>query len=317
MSLFDKINKKLGVVKSKKEDNITVNLMKKPPKEKVVPRVINFEKNARHQADILFLPDDEGYKYALVVIDNASKIGDARPMRGKTANEVLTNLKSIYKGKYLKKPRVSLQTDPGGEFKGVVDKWLSDNGIYHKVGKVNRHRQQALVEHLNYVLGRALGTRQNAQELETGESSTEWVEDLPVIIEAFNEHSESKPKPNPDDLPTVKCRGMSCKLLKHGEKVRVIADRPFAAHDDSKLHGNFRASDLRWEKEIHTIEKIQLSQGQPPLYKVSGIDNVRYTREQLQLVSDNEVKTSQGAQKKWIVEKILKKKINTGKSSMK
>ena len=68
MSLFSKINKALSVTKSKDESNEVVNLMKTPPKEKTVPRITNFRKNAVHQADLLFLPDDKGYKLSLIHI---------------------------------------------------------------------------------------------------------------------------------------------------------------------------------------------------------------------------------------------------------
>ena len=57
------------------------NLYKTPKKDKGVnmPRIEVFEENAVHQADILFLPHDGAYKYALVVVDAASGKVDAEP----------------------------------------------------------------------------------------------------------------------------------------------------------------------------------------------------------------------------------------------
>lgn len=53
------INKRLGVIKKDGESNIVTNLMKRPQKEKVQGKFNDFEENATHQADILFLPYDD------------------------------------------------------------------------------------------------------------------------------------------------------------------------------------------------------------------------------------------------------------------
>ena len=41
-----------------------------------------------YQADLLFLPNDEGYKYALVVVDIGSGLCDAEPLKSKKTTEV-------------------------------------------------------------------------------------------------------------------------------------------------------------------------------------------------------------------------------------
>ncbi len=49
------------------------------------------------------------------------------------------------------------------------------------------------LEYLNYVIGRSIAYRQNAEELLTNETSRQWVSDLPTIIKAYNEFvKESK-----------------------------------------------------------------------------------------------------------------------------
>ena len=313
--MFKQIYKDLGVVQDEKESNKVVNLMRKPPKEKVVPTVRNFEPNARHQADTLYLPKDPngGYTHALVVVDTSTKKGDARPMRGFKSSEVLKALKSIYKGKYLKKPSVAFETDKGVEFQDQVDTWLSKENIIHKVARTNRHRQVGLAEYLNYVISRSTNTRQKAQELLTGEVSKEWVSDLPKIVQRYNNRSSAKKervsvKKKIDDTPTLKCKGMSCKLLEKGTKVRVIADQPINPVTGKKEIGKFRAGDFRWDTKTRTITRIMLKAGQPPMYRVSGIGDALYTREQLQLVSEDEKAPQKTSQKKWIIEKIVRKK---------
>ena len=67
------------------------NLHKKPAKEtnKKMPHVQVVEKNYVQQADILYLPDDRGYKYALVVADCCTHNMDAEPLKSKSSDDVL------------------------------------------------------------------------------------------------------------------------------------------------------------------------------------------------------------------------------------
>jgi hypothetical protein len=59
--------------------------MKIPDKEQIVPKIRNFEINSRHQANTLTLQDDDGYKYASVVVDTTTRLSDARPMKSHTS----------------------------------------------------------------------------------------------------------------------------------------------------------------------------------------------------------------------------------------
>ena len=78
--------------------------------------------NKIHQADLLFLPDDTirrlTYKYALVVVDIASRYKDAEPLTSKKLKEVAKAFEKIYSRK-LNWPEV-LMVDPGREFMGNV-----------------------------------------------------------------------------------------------------------------------------------------------------------------------------------------------------
>lgn len=319
MSFYGGLFKSLGIIKNVDEKNLVTELMKTPDKELIVPKIRNFEINSRHQADTLTLQNDDGYKYALVVVDTTTRLSDARPMKNHNSETVKQALISIYKGKILKKPRV-LETDAGTEFKGVVTKWLNENDIEHKIGRTNRHRQVALAEFLNYIIGKAVGTRQNAEELLSGEVSKQWVDDLPKIIAYYNSYVKKKKYGTTTEKQienklkttrTIQCNGESCKLLEMGTKVRVILDQPIGTNG-SKLYGKFRAGDLRFDKTTRTIEKLSLKPGSPPLYTVSGIGNALYTREQLQLVDKDETLPNESSRRKWTVEKILKKQNKNG-----
>ena len=326
------VNKKLGVIEKEGESNIVTNLMKPPQKENVQGKFNDFEPNATHQADLLFLPHDDSkggapFKYALVVIDNATRLADARPLKEKTAKDTLRALLSIYNGKYLKKPTIRMETDPGSEFKGVFDAWLKENDINHKWGRTNRHRAQALVEGVNKFIGKSLGTRQNAQEIILNEPSREWVDDLPDIMEVYNEFvSETREPPEKrlEELGPPSCKGTSCKLLDVGTKVRVIKERPTSIVKDPDtgkeevLTGNFRSTDTRWENKIRTIVKVIIKPGGSAVkYKVNGDDETAnravYGKEQLQVVDPNEKGPRGEAMRKHVPEKLLGKVKQKGK----
>ena len=74
------------------------------------------------QADLLFLPYDtyrkKTYKYALVVIDIASRYKDAEALTSKESSEVAKAFDKIY-SRELKWPEI-LIVDPGKEFFGNV-----------------------------------------------------------------------------------------------------------------------------------------------------------------------------------------------------
>ncbi len=71
-----------SVKKSKaKAPKVLDNLYKVPKKDFGLdaPKFLDDQPHEIHQADILFLPDDNGYKYALVVVDDATRSTDAEP----------------------------------------------------------------------------------------------------------------------------------------------------------------------------------------------------------------------------------------------
>eukprot|EP00937_MAST-01D_sp_MAST-1D-sp2_P003713 g3713.t1 len=122
-----------------------------------------------HQADLLFLPKDRGYRYALVVVDIKTRKLCARPLKKKDGKEVLVQLKSIYgKGKgTFPKPHF-FHMDAGTEF-AESKVWLKKNKVAYRVAATNRHSQMALVEAANKVLGGVILGLQLNEELRTKE----------------------------------------------------------------------------------------------------------------------------------------------------
>ena len=125
--------------------------------------------NAVHQADLLFLPHDKLprgrkiFKYALTVVDVASRFKAAEPLTSKDSSEVSKAFQKIYKGA-LKWPKI-LQVDPGREFMGKVTREMLKHETRIRRGNPNVHRDQGIVERFNRTLGERLFSFQYSQEM--------------------------------------------------------------------------------------------------------------------------------------------------------
>ena len=88
--------------------------------------------NEVHQADILFLPHDrvgrKTFRYALTVVDVASRYKEAEPLTSKSASEAAEALSRLYRRGPLKWPKL-LQVDHGREFMGAVRQLLTKHGV--------------------------------------------------------------------------------------------------------------------------------------------------------------------------------------------
>ena len=139
--------------------------------------------NAVHQANLLFLPHDKlphgrkVYKYALTVVDVASRYKAAESLTSKESDEGLKAFQRIYKRGPLKWPQL-LQVDPGREFMDAVTKVMENNKTAIRRGRTEIHRDQALVERFNRTLAERLFGYQYAVEMNMKNNdkiSTEWV----------------------------------------------------------------------------------------------------------------------------------------------
>ena len=144
-------------IKQKDKNSELYQLYKKPLKEKGVdiPTIQVFKPNFEHQADLLYLPHDKEYKYALVVADSHNKKMDAEPIKSKVQgdNEILNAFKKIYSRGILKFPKI-LKMDNGTEFKAVnLQNYLLNNDVIIKYGVPGRHRQQTIAETANNKIG--------------------------------------------------------------------------------------------------------------------------------------------------------------------
>jgi len=306
------------------EKTIVDNLFKtvKKNKKENATKFDQYSPNFIYQADLLFLPNDNGYKYALVVVDIGSRIVDAEPLKTKQAEEIMKAFNEIFSRKPLQKKPKIVEVDAGTEFKGDVKKNLINQNIIVRTKKPYRHNQQAIVERKNQDIGVILFKRMIAEEILTGATSTSWIKYLPEVIQLINKKSlkPSSKKKNSD----YQCKKDTCNAFEQGTIVRVALDAPVDVVSGKRLPGKFRSTDIRWSRTPRTIMETIIQPGQPPLYLLDdgkgGTDrSAAYTKNQLQLLPKGEklpdpslvVGQTENNITKFVIEKIMaKKKIN-------
>ena len=251
--------------------------------------------NAVHQADLLFLPHDQLprgkkiFKYALTVVDVASRFKAAEPLTSKDSSEVSKVFRKIYKGP-LKWPKI-LQVDPGREFMGAVTKEMTKHDVRIRRGNANIHRDQGIVERFNRTLGERLFSFQYSQEMkkESGERSTEWVKRLPEVVSALNREKTRLTEKRPVDAIKEKVVdaksstffrpvGKNEKRLDSSVNVRCL----FAPGELEG--GGKRATDPNWSLKVFNISRSIANENEPVLYHLKDGPKRGFVREELMIV---------------------------------
>jgi hypothetical protein len=309
---FKSIYAELGLLRDVNENSILTNLTKNPKKEpkKITPHTTASVAFATEQVDTLYLPEDDGYKYLLVVVDVATRMCDAEPMKTRDAKTTKNTLTKIYKRGIVKKP-MRIEVDDGTEFKGDFEAHFKK---FFKILRkmTGRHRQQSLVETKNQQIGKILNQRMLAEEINNDDTSKNWTDVLPKVIELLNKHFSHKAVRGNPDLP-IKTDDFSKEILEEGTRVRVQLDNPVSYVDDKRLNGRFRTGDIRWSKKISVITRFYLRPNQPVMYQVDNDDTVAYTKYQLQIVKDDEMMPPPTAQRDFYAQEIVGKKTIRGK----
>ena len=144
------------------------------PSPKYVPRpsasMSLFAKpNDIHQSDLLSLPHDKfkkkTYKYALNIVDVASRYKGSYQLATKNSKEVAQAFQWIYKNTPLNYPK-TLIVDDGKEFYGDTTKLMEKHDVMIQRGDPSQHRSQGIVERFNRTLADRLFSCQYHKELE-------------------------------------------------------------------------------------------------------------------------------------------------------
>ena len=252
--------------------------------------------NSAHQADLLFLPHDKlrrkTYKYALTVVDIASRYKEAEPLTSKDSNEVAKAFQAIYKRGPLTWPQM-LQVDPGREFMGGVTKEMEKHKNFIRRGRAEIHRDQAIVERFNRTLADRLFGHQYAVEMLHAGRSTVWVKRLPDVVSALNNEvtrlTGKKPasaikeknivsKPS---TPYSRPVGVNEKKLPPLINVRYL-------YQPGELEGGTkRATDPIWSLKVYQVVKNMTKPNEPVVYYLSDGPKRGFVREELLVVPPN------------------------------
>ena len=245
--------------------------------------------NMIHQADLLFLPHDtvgrKTYKYALVVVDIATRYKDAEPLTSKEFYLVAKAFEKIYSRK-LDWPLV-LMVDPGKEFFRFVNILMKKHAVKFQRSEAGNDRAQSFVERANRTLSERLFSHQYAQEMITEGRSVEWVKRLPAVIKAMNNEST---KITGQELTEIRYNkpnykrvvGLDEVRLPPGVKVRFL----FTPGDEGGEKR--RATDPIWSLETYDLSRSVVQSHQPVLYYLSeGAPRRSFVREELQVVPED------------------------------
>ena len=146
--------------------------------------------NDIHQADILYLPHDKfkkkTYKYALNIVDVASRYKGSYQLATKNSKEVAQAFQWIYENTSLTYPK-RLIIDDGKEFYGDMTKLMEKHDVLIQCGDPSQHRSQGIVGRFNRTLADRLFTFQYHRELEDpSKSNREWVSRLHNVVSVIN-----------------------------------------------------------------------------------------------------------------------------------
>ena len=270
-----------------------------PPEYIPRPRWTVSKPNQVHQADLLFLPHDtiwgKVYRYALVVIDVASRYKDAEALKTKDSGEISKCFAKIY-SRRLSWPGV-LMVDPGREFMGNVSTLMEKHGVKIQRGQAGNHRSQAFVERANRTLSERLFSFQYAQEMVLDGRSRKWVKRLPYVLKAMNSEPTRLIGKDPSSALGLGQVGVKAGEYKRPvglEEVRLppgVLVRYLYAPGEGEGGERRRATDPIWSLGVYYLSRSVVSSDQPVLYYLSsGAPKRGFVREELLVVpSDTEL----------------------------
>jgi hypothetical protein len=251
---------------SKQDKTMLKELFKKPPKIKRDERTTYKEvsPNTSLQADVLKLPNDNGYDRALVITDIYTRKTDALPMKDSKSTTVLKASEKIFDNSILDIRRgARIITDGGTEFKGVFKNFYQDKSVTLQQREPGRHL--GIVDNKIQKIGDALLKLQAKDELRTGRTSRLWMGRLPKVISILNKSARIQKEPEIEFNKKVN-------LLPIGTEVRRILYVPRDILDEKRLYGKFRSADQRWSTDTFTITNYIIYPDAPPMYILKDVD---------------------------------------------
>ena len=219
------------------------------PPPKYVPRPnssmsLYASPNDIHQADILYLTYDryekKTYKYALNIVDVASRYKRSYQLATKNAKEVAQAFQWIYENTPLTYPK-TLIIDDGKEFYGDTTKLMEKHDVLIQRGDPSQHRSQGIVVRFNRTLAERLFSYQYHKELEgKSKSNREWVSRLQNVVSALNNEKTRLIGMKPVDAikETLVKQGFSQPVKDYEEKLLDVGTKVRYLYEPGELEGH-------------------------------------------------------------------------------
>ena len=274
------------------------------PPPKYVPRpnasLSLFAKpNDIHQADILYLPHDKfkkkTYKYALNIVDVASRYKGSYQLTTKNAKEVAQAFQWTYQNTPLTYPK-TLIIDDGNEFSGDTTKLMEKHDVMIQHGDPSQHHSQGIVERFNRTSADRLFSFQYHKELEDpSKSNREWVSRLQNVVSALNNEKTRLIGMKPVDAikQTLVKQGFSQPVKDYEEKLLNVGTKVRYFYEPGELEGyqykgerRKRSTDPIWSVDVYKIKDRYVQKYQPTLYYLDGGPKRSFVFEELQPIQD-------------------------------
>jgi transposase InsO family protein len=264
------------------------------PAPKYIPRPnashsLFLKPNEIHQADILYLPHDKykrkTYKYALCIVDVASRYKAAYQMTSKSSAETAAAIQYIYETTPLTYPAL-IMVDEGKEFYGDTGRLMKKYGVQIQRGDPTQHRSQGIVERFNRTLAEKLFSYQYHKDINDGGKNTEWVARLQGVVDGINGEVTRIIGKKPVDAVEMSevYQGFSLPR-KHEEEVLDVGTKVRYLYEDGELEGGGkRATDPIWSMKVYKVIRRSITLSQPTLYYLDGGPERYFVREELQVI---------------------------------
>ena len=196
-----------------------------------------------HQSDLLSLPHDKfekkTYKYALNIVDVASRYKGSYQLTSKYAKEVAQAFQWICENTPLNYPK-TLIVDDGKEFYGDTTKLMEKHDVIIQRGDPSQHCSQGIVERFNRTLVDRLVSYQYHKEFEDpSKSNREWVSRLQNVVSALNNEKTRLIGMKPVDAikQTLVEQGFSQPVKEYEEKLLNIGTKVRYLYESGELEG--------------------------------------------------------------------------------
>ena len=274
------------------------------PPPKYVPRPnaslsLYAKPNDIHQADILYLPHHKfkkkTYKYALNIVDVASRYKGSHQLTTKNSKELSQAFQWIYENTPLTYPK-TLIIDEGSEFRGDTTKLMDKHDVIIQRSDPSQHRSQGIVERFNRTLADRLFTYQYHKELEDpSKSNREWVSRLQNVVRALNNEKTRLIGMKPVDAikQTLVEQGFSQPTKEYEEKLLDVGTKVRYLYEPGELEGyqykgekRKRSTDPIWSVDVYKIKDRYVQKHQPTLYYLDGGPKRSFVFEELHPIQD-------------------------------